>query len=283
MSYETEELSLTFADIEGPLNQPVLEDRVLDITQEALRFREAFRSYDATSINSNVVEMPVPNDDMGEPKIVEEGAEFPREQENYSKEILDFDKFGFEVPVTMEAERDSKIDLTQDQINRQAREMREDMNRKAFEAIDASVATVDDGTDTDTMNYDDVLNAREKLQSGSYNPDLLVVNVQGTHDLMGSSNFLNASEMQGELRRSGQIGQVAGMDVVQDDSGIDIAGDGGPGGLMVDTDFFGYEGEREPITSEEYGENRTQTDVYRIWGEYGWIVTDPDAGRIINA
>jgi hypothetical protein len=73
------------------------------------------------------------------------------------------------------------------------------------------------------------------------------------------------------------------MDVVQDDSGIDIAGDGGPGGLMVDTDFFGYEGEREPITSEEYGENRTQTDVYRIWGEYGWIVTDPDAGRIINA
>jgi len=282
MSYETEELSLTFADIEGPLNQPVLEDRVLDITQEALRFREAFRSYDATSINSNVVEMPVPNDDMGEPKIVEEGAEFPREQENYSKEILDFDKFGFEVPITMEAERDSKIDLTQDQINRQAREMREDMNRKAFEAIDEEVTTVSD-SDDGVMNYDDILFAREELQTGSYNPDLLIVDVQGTHDLMGSNNFLNASEMQGNLRRSGQIGQVAGMDVVQDDSGIDIAGDGGPGGLMVDTDFFGYEGEREPITSEEYGENRTQTDVYRIWGEYGWIVTDPDAGRIINA
>lgn len=281
MENHVEELSLTFDDIEGPLNQPVLENRVLNITQEELRFREAFRSYDATDLGSDVVQMPVPKDNMGEPKIVAEGAEFPREQEDYEKKILDFDMFGFEVPVTMQAQRDSTIDLVQDQVDRQARELREDMNRRAFNALDEQITQTEGGGDG-VMDYQDLLDARENLLTGNYNPDLLIVDVSGVHDLLGSNNFLEASEMQSSLRRSGQIGEVAGMDVVQDDSGINISGTGNPGGLMVDTDFLGWEGEREPVTTEEYEETRTMTDVYRVFTERGWIVTDPDAGVFID-
>lgn len=281
--YEAEELSVTFNDIQGPLSQPVLEDRVEEITQHALRFREAFRDYDASNINSNTVEIPVPDDTIGQPKIVAEGAEFPRDQEDYSKKTLTFDKFGFEIPVTMEAQRDSQIDLVQDQVERQARQMREDINERVFSEIDSALGSSQRVQDNSgTMEYSDILKARRQLQTSSYNPDLLVTDVEAVHDLLGSNNFLEASDMQAEMRRSGQIGQIAGMDVVQDDSGLDLTGSGDPHGLMVDTDLFGWEGQREPVTSEEYEEQRTQTDVFRLWTEMGWVITDPDAARIIE-
>lgn len=282
-TYEAEELSVTFNDIQGPLSQPVLEDRVEEITQHALRFREAFREYDASDINSDTVTIPIPDDTMGQPKIVAEGAEFPRDQEDYSSKNLTFDKFGFEIPVTMEAQRDSKIDLIQDQVERQARQMREDINERVFNEINDALTSSERVEDNSgTMEFSDILQARRELLTDSYNPDLLIADVQAVHDLLGSNNFLEASDMQAEMRRSGQVGQIAGMDIVQDDSGLDLTGSGDPHGLMVDTDLFGWEGQREPVTSEEYEEQRTQTDVFRLWSEMGWVITDANAARIIE-
>lgn len=282
-TYEAEELSVTFNDIQGPLSQPVLEDRVEEITQHALRFREAFREYDASDINSDTVTIPIPDDTMGQPKIVAEGAEFPRDQEDYSSKNLTFDKFGFEIPVTMEAQRDSKIDLIQDQVERQARQMREDINERVFNEINNALTSSERVEDNSgTMEFSDILQARRELLTDSYNPDLLIADVQAVHDLLGSNNFLEASDMQAEMRRSGQVGQIAGMDIVQDDSGLDLTGSGDPHGLMVDTDLFGWEGQREPVTSEEYEEQRTQTDVFRLWSEMGWVITDANAARIIE-
>jgi len=72
------------------------------------------------------------------------------------------------------------------------------------------------------------------------------------------------------------------MEVVEDDSGLPLGGSSNPGALMVDTDLFGYEGERTPVSTEEYEEQRTQTDVYRIFARMGWLVTQPDAGVIVE-
>ena len=276
----TEELSVTFGDA-GPLTQPVLRDRVEEIVQEELNFREAFRSFDATGINSNVVEIPIPNDEMGNPKIVSEGAEFPRDQENYTQKTLEFDKFGFEVGITMEAEADTQIDLVRDQVDRQARQMREEMNTQAFQAIqDAGLSTVGDANGT--LTFDDVLAGREQLLDNSFDPDLLITDVPGAHDLLGSNNFLEATDDQSSMRRSGQIGRIAGLDVVEDDSNNDITGTANPGALLVDTDFFGYEGERDPVQSERYEEERTQTEVFRLFNRMGWLTVESGAGVVIE-
>lgn len=282
MSATSEELSVTFEDVEGPLTLPVLEDRVEEIVEENLVYRDAFRPYDATNINSNVVQIPVPKDDGGSPKIVDEGAEFPRSHEEYELKNLDFDKFGFEVPLTMEAVADSRGGLTQDQVNRQARDMAEDINARAFDQIKSSTPKITPNT-TETMTYNDILAGREKLVSNSYSPDLLVADVAGVHDLMKSDNFLRATELGDQLRRDGALGRIAGMEVVEDDSGLDLTGNSAtPGALMVDTDLYGYEGERDPVTSEEYSEDRSQTDVYRIFSRMGWLVTQNDAGVIVE-
>ena len=283
MAADSEELSLTFQDIEGPITLPVLEDRVEEIVQENLVYRDVFRPYDATGIASNVVQIPVPNDDGAHPKIVDEGAEFPRSHEEYTLKEMFFDKFGFEVPLTMEAVEDSRIDLTQDQIDRQARQMVEDINARAFEVIyDTLGEEKESAGDKDgTMTYDDVLAGRENLVSQSYSPDLLIADVEAVHDLMKADNFLRATDVGDTMRRDGAVGRIAGMEIVEDDSGLPLGGEK-PGALMVDTDLFGYEGERTPVTSEEYSEDRSQTDVYRIFARMGWLVTQPDAGVIIE-
>lgn len=286
MAATTEELSLTFDDIEGPITLPVLEDRVESIVEQNLVYRDAFRSYDATDIASNVVQIPVPNDDGAHPKLVDEGAEFPRSHEEYTLEEMSFDKFGFEVPLTMEAVEDSRIDLTQDQVDRQARQMAEDVNARAYDELDASIrdawASLAGDSSDSTMTYSDILDGREALVSNSYSPDLLIADVQAVHDLMQGDNFLRATELGDQLRRDGALGRIAGMEVVEDDSGLPLGGADNPGALMVDTDLFGYEGERTPVSTQEYEEERTQTDVYRIFARMGWLVTQPEAGIIVE-
>jgi len=286
---DAEELSVDFSDIEGPLTVPVLRDRVEEIVQENLRYREVFRNYDATGINSDVVQMPVPEDNIGTPDVVSEGAEFPRDAENYRQEVLRFQKYGFEVALTMEAVEDQQVDLVQDQVDRQARQMRELLNREAFnEAVTAIGGTTSASSGADgTMEYTDILAGRQTLMERNYDPDLLIVDTEGVHDLLDQGNFLEASDEQSMLRRSGDLGQVAGLQVMEDDSGLDLAGSAGgdssnPGALMVDTDYFGYEGERTPITTEEYEERESQTDVYRIFTRMGWLSVQSDAGVVIE-
>ncbi len=282
---DTEELSLTYDDIEGPVTLPVLEDRVEEIVQQELVYRDAFRSYDATNIASNVVQIPVPEDDGAYPSVVEEGGEFPRSHETYRLEEMYFDKFGFETPLSMEAVEDSRIDLVQDQVDRQSRQMAEDINARAFDEIDSAINNVwssNPGDASGTLTYEDLLDGREALVGNSYDPDMLIVDVEGFHDLQRGDNLLRASDVGDQMRLDGYDGRVLGMDVIEDDSGLGLNGKDKPGALMVDTDLFGYEGERDPVTTEEYEENRTQTDVYRIFARMGWLVTQPEAGVIIE-
>lgn len=271
-----EELSVTFNDVSGPLSQKVLEDRIEQIVQEPLNYRDVYRGYPATDIESDRVGIPVPKDDMGRPEVVAEGAEFPRDQENYGEKTLEFDKYGFEIPITMEAQADSQVNLVQDQVDRQGRQMREQMNEEAFNVLDDAVSNTL-GDQNGTMTFDDVLDAREHMLQNNYDPDTLIIDVPAGHDLLGKDSFLEATEEQSQMRRDGDLGTIAGFDAIEDSSGLNITGNSNPGAFLVDTDFFGYEGERLPITSEEYEEQRTQTDVYRIYTRMGWVVTDSDA------
>lgn len=283
---DVEELDVTFQDIDGFLSQPVLQDRIEEIiNQETLSYRQAFRDFDATNINSNTVEIPINDDAMGNPKIVAEGSEFHRDQETYTKKTLTFDKFGFEVAVTMEAQEDSQVDLVRDQVERQARQMREEMNLQAFNVLTSNVQTTvvnGSGGTAGTMEYGDILAGREELLNDAFQPDLMIADVAAVHDLLDSNNFLEASDLQGELRRSGEVGQIAGMSIIEDNSGLNITGNSDPGAVVVDTGFYGYEGTRMPVTTQEYEETRTQTDVFRVFNRMGWLVTQPQAAVIVQ-
>lgn len=282
----TEELDLTYDDIQGPITLPVLEDRVEEVVRSSLTYREAFRPYDATNISSNVIQIPVPEDVQGRVKLIEEGAEFPRSHEEYTMEEMYFDKFGFEIPLTMEAIADSRINLSQDQVDRQAWDMAKDMNERSFNYMKTAIEDAYGGSyagssNGDALTYNDILDGRETLVNQSYNPDLMIADVQGVHDLLRSDNFLRATDVGDRMRREGAVGRIAGMEVMEDDTGLN-PGDTGSSAVMIDTDYFGYEGERLPVTTEEDDEGRTQTEIYRIYTRMGWLATQPEAGVIVD-
>lgn len=279
---DLEELEVRVGDIDNfRLTRPILRERVEEIVQENLPYNEAYRNFPAQDINSNTVHIPVPDDSIGTPQIVAEGAEFPREQETYTDQTMTFNKFGFEVALTHEAQEDSMLNVVSDQVDRQARQMAEEMNNQAFTDLNNNVnSTVGDADGVFT--YDDVLAGRRELMTDNYDPDLLIADIDASHDLLADANFLDSSEMQGEMRRSGQIGEIAGLDVVQADGDNNITGNTNPGAFIVDTGFFGYEGVREDITTEEYREDQTQTDVFRIYNRVGWLTVQPHAGAAIE-
>lgn len=280
--YDVEELDVRFGDISGILTQTFLETRVEEITQENLRYRQAFREYDATDINASSVDIPIPDDAMGNPKIVAEGAEYHRDEETFSKVNLSFDKFGFEVAITDEAQQDSRADLVQTQVDRQSRQMAEEMNLQAFTTLTNNVGSTQ-GDANGVFTFDDVLAGREQLLSNNYDPDLLIADVAASHDLLGDSHFTDAStEDNADRRRSGVVGEVAGFTVTEADDGNNITGNSNPGAVLVDTDFYGYEGERLPIETSEYREERSDTDVFKVRTRMGWVVTDSNAAVIIE-
>lgn len=280
--YDVEELDVRFGDVSGILSQTFLESRVEEITEENLRYRQAFREYDATGINSDSVTIPVPDDAMGNPKIVAEGAEYHRDEETFSSQSLTFDKFGFEVAVTDEARQDSRANLVETQVDRQSRQMAEEMNLQAFTTLTNNVGSTQ-GDANGVFTFDDVLAGREQLLTNNYNPDLLIADVSASHDLLADSNFTDAAtEDNAQRRRSGVIGEIAGFDVVEADDGNNITGSSNPGAVLVDTDYYGYEGERLPVESTEYREERSDTDVFKVRTRMGWVVTDSSAAVIIE-
>jgi len=280
---DTEELALTSTDAQ-PLTKEVVRDRIEDIVQSNLVWREAFMDWPAQGVDSNIVKIPVPDDEDDFDMEVGENAEYPREEGDYSEKTLEFTKYGFEIPVSMEAQSDTFLNLTQDQVDRQARRLREHLNEQAWQIIGANAQgpVSDDGGADGTMTYGDVVAGRKSVKGSQYDPDLLIADVEAVHDLMADPNFVTESELGDEVRRSGQIGEIIGLDVVEADDDQNITGTGNPGAVLFDTDYFGYEGQKLPITSEQYDEQQSESTVFRTKTRIGWTVIQPEAATIIE-
>ena len=135
---DAEELAVKVGDIDDfRLTHPILRDRVEEITQENLVWRQAFREINATDIQSNAYTFFVDNDDMGTPEVIGEGEEFPRDKSTLREITVNFEKFGDSVAITMEAMEDGMVDMKARQIEDLARRMAQWLNEQAFEQIDA--------------------------------------------------------------------------------------------------------------------------------------------------
>jgi hypothetical protein len=273
-TFDVEELEVSFSDT---ISQAVIRDRVEDVVEEDLQFREAFMNYPAQDVSTNVVEIPVPEDDMGLPSLVGEGDEYPREQEHYGTEKLTFDKFGMEIAFTWESQEDSLINHVSSQVDRQGRKLQERLNEEAYEVLANNNHPTTAGDADEVFSYQDVVAGRNVLKQESYNPDLMIVDLEASADLLTDANFIHATDMGDEILRTGQIGQIANLDVIEADSRRIGGDDATPGAFIIDTDWYGYESTRTGITSEEYTEMRTETDVVRIKTRMGWISIYEDA------
>lgn len=260
------------------LTEEAVRQRMENITEENLVFRQAFRPLDATDIDNDTFKVPRPKDNIGQPQAIPEGAEFPRDEEDYEKVSIDFTKYGFETPITREAMDDSMIDIAADHMERQGRQMAEFLNEVAFNELDSNLNTNSPAGgvgDQEALEFDDLVDGKQTLRSDLYDPDLLIVNIQGEQDLLNSDDFQHATDLGDETLTEGAIGRVAGLDVIVSDYGKMSGSDGE--GYLVDTDFYGYEAEREPISTNEYDAPERQAQMMQIWTRRGWKAIDPEA------
>jgi hypothetical protein len=269
-------MSLTTNDV---ITEDFVRETVEEVIEQNLVYRQAFREISATGIQSNSYTFNIDADDMGRPSVVAEGEEFERDQSNVDQVTVTFKKYGGEVAITMEAMEDGMIDFKAREVEELARAMAEKLNDEAFEELNGNVdSTV--GDDDDVLSFSDIRDGMVAVRRNSYTPDLLIVDLDGYGDLLTDANFNRATDMGDEVVRTGEVGQIAGMRVVVDTTN-DIAD--GNGAFVIDSDRYGYELTRTPVSTNEYEDPERQADIMQIFTRKAWKAIFPEAAVKVNA
>jgi HK97 family phage major capsid protein len=274
-------MALTTRDV---ITQDFVRETVEEVVEENLVYRRAFREIDASNIDSNSYTFYIDQDDMGRPQIVGEGEEAPRHQSTVGETTVQFDKFMGEVTLTMEAMEDGLIEMKAREVEDVARAMAERLNQEAYDVLSSKVQQQDSdgngiGDSNNTLSFSDIVEGMKALREDDYTPDLLIVDIDGYTDLLTDSNFNRATEQGDEVVRSGEVGRIAGMPVVIDNT-QDIAE--GHGAFAVDTTRYGYELTRTPMSTREYEEPERQADVIQAFTRKAWTVIFEDAAAEID-
>jgi hypothetical protein len=274
-------MALTTRDV---ITEDFVRETVEEVVEENLIYRRAFREIDASDISSNSYTFYIDNDEMGRPKIIGEGEEFPRNQSTVDEKTVQFDKFAGSVSLTMEAMEDGLLDMKAREIEDLARSMSEELNEQAYSELDSNARTQDNdsnaiGDGNDVLSFSDIVEGMRAVRENNYTPDLLIVDLDGYTDLMTDSNFNRATESGDEVVRSGEIGTIAGMPVVVDTT-QDVSG--GHGGFAVDSTRYGYELTRTPVSTNEYEQPERQADVVQVFTRKAWTTIFSEAAAKIN-
>ena len=231
---------------------------------------------------SRTWELPQDEAVMSMPGRVAEGGEFPRTEEDIDTQKVTVEKHGFEVKITWEATEFSVFDVIARQTEKAARRFNEYINMQAFDYIsDAdnqhpeSPVAVGDVNDADEFGFALAKYAKKLMKDDQYDPDMLVLNTEGERVISNSDNFQRASDLGDEVTREGAIGRFAGMDVMEDNSGL-MPSDSAEG-YFIDSNQYGVEVVKQDIATEEYEDPKRQANVVQWWTMRNWHVEEPEA------
>lgn len=257
----------------------MLEER----TNELYQFRNAFRQDpEAATRDAESVEFPVGGTFDGEMVEVKKGSDYPRAKLQYDGAVAAYTKYGFEVPLTDEDIKDSKINLVLDNQQQMGREEEKRLDNIAFNVLNTEQNGTVIGTDATDFNYTAVVNAYTTLVDQGFSPSsfVLFLGPDAWGDLATSTEFTHATEtVDQELRSTGpDLGTVMGMPAMLTNTGSLGADEA----IMVDTSRYGWESERDPFETSRYREEQKDQFVYKIRGRIDWVATEPDAAIFIQ-
>jgi len=271
-------MALTTRDV---ITEDFIRDTVEQVVEEDLIYRQAFREIDASDIQSNSYTFYIEQNEIGRPTIVGEGEEAPRHgAETPEEHTVQFDKYMGELVITMEAMEDGLMEMKAREVEDLERAMAEELNEEAYNAIDDAVDAPGNpytatGDSNNILSFEDIVEGMKQLQKESYEPDLLIVDIDGYTDLLTDDNFNRATDSGDELVRNGEIGRIADIPVVVDTT--QELGQDGHGALMFDTTRFGYELTRSSMTTREYEEPERQAEVVQVYNRKAWTAIFEDA------
>lgn len=270
--------------VQDVITEDFVRDTVEEFVEEDLVYRDAFAQIDASSIGSNAYQFNIAQDDMGRVQVVPEGAEVPRHQTTVKEVLVTFDKYAGEISITMEAQQDGLLDMKAREVDQLARAMDERLNFEAFKTLRDNVKT-DTGDDNGTMTFGDIRDGMIEVRRGDYSPDMLILDLEAYGDLLTDDNFNRATEGGDDVVATGEIGQIAGLNVIVDNRhaiGNEFGDNSGPGAFIVDTEYFGYELTRTGMDSTEYEDNERMADNVQVFTRRSWKAIFEDAAVAIT-
>lgn len=252
----------------------MLEER----TRELYQFRNAFRIDDeASTRDSESVEFPSGGTFDGEMVEVDKGSDYPRAKLNYDGDVASYSKYGFEVPLTDEDIKDSKINLVLDNQQQMGREEQSRLDGIAAATLENNRNGTDIGTAGNEFTYATVVDAYTTLVDQGFSPSAFVMflSPDSWGDLATSSEFTHATEtVDQELRSQGPaLGEVMGIPAMLTNTG-DL---GENEAFLVDTSRYGWESERDPFETSRYREDQKDQWVYKLRGRIDWVPTNSAA------
>jgi hypothetical protein len=270
--------------VQDVITEDFVRDTVEEFVEEDLVYRDAFAQIDASSIGSNAYQFNIAQDDMGRVQVVPEGAEVPRHQTTVKEVLVTFDKYAGEISITMEAQQDGLLDMKAREVDQLARAMDERLNFEAFKTLRDNVKT-SSGDDNGTMTFGDIRDGMIEVRQGDYSPDMLILDLEAYGDLLTDDNFNRATEGGDDVVATGEIGQIAGLNVIVDNRhaiGTEFGDNDGPGAFIVDTEYFGYELTRTGMDSTEYEDNERMADNVQVFTRRSWKAIFDDAAVAIT-
>lgn len=265
-------MAVTYSDI---ITEESVRREVIEEVRHPLQFRQIFSQMSMENADGDTIQVPKETGEMGQPEEVAYGSEMPRDEGGMEFDEVTMKKFGSSVELWQEAISDSLFNIVSQNVEKQSRRMNEFLDYKAYDYLSQNNHSTTAGGEGDGLDFDSILSAKKILQDEGYSPDFLITSSQGEKDLMTSEEFTRATDMADETVRTGQVGQVSGLDVVSDTSGH-LPSDSSTA-FMVDTSEYGWEFVKANVMTNSFEDDDTHSMVYQIWTRRNWYTPREDA------
>jgi hypothetical protein len=214
-------------------------------------------------------EIPVPAEELGLPEEVEPGADTTYDREEYGRPVVKRQIFKKGSKIPEEDINDNVFDLVQDHTEGHSKNMAKKLDRAAFAVLDAAAPAGEAvGDDDGTLSFTDInAGATELADRGEdgFTADMALVGPSGKESLI---NYLadRGTDLGDEAVQNGELGEFAGIRFMFSNN-VSI---GGNDAILVDTDEFGYEGEWQPVDTDQTTDFDADAIKMKIKAAYGW-------------
>jgi len=265
------------ATLEQVVSETAVRQTAEDIAQENTVFRDAFRPISIPDRTGDTYEIPVPEDNLGDPTVREPGAEFDYGREEYATKTIAREEYASGSRITEQELMDNSFNLLEDHIDRHAQKMAEKLDVEAFSVLsDAAPSGSLVGSDNgDDMTFDDVIDGLEELEGreGGYEGDLLFVGTSAKNGVIRDLADRGTPLGDETITSAGVVTNYAGVDIAFSNNNLLTNNDA----ILVDSEFLGYEGVWNGVNTRQEDDFDTRSTKLQIFWEGGWTATQPEA------
>lgn len=260
------------------ITETTVSQVVQNYVEENLVYRRPFEQISIADDPTDTYRIAIQTDEMGDIEKVDRGSDIPTTEEGIAQLESSVDKYAKSLIIPDEDQEDSRFDVVQRNVEKMGRRMTEKWNMEAFNALSTNLhpnSPYDQGGSTSgTLDFEDIIQARQILLEEGRSPDYMFVTPQAETDLLlADTGYQRMTELGDEAVVGGEVGEIAGLTLVRDDSGLLT----GSSGIMVDSGEFGFEVVKRDVRTDSWREDSKQSDAFSISSRFDHNVYNPNS------